>query len=858
MRRGVSSPTYPDFMVRSPLTGEPISNFASRIQWEQYQRAMQYNSPLVAGHRGFSPGALAGYPPGYLPHPPSYTPSLALSQRSMFSENPATPGSGSITLPGSLDCSRLTSPRPSIIGKSSRKRALSHSPFSDCGLDIESLTRSSEGSLRMTPYNSNSRSSSGSYGHLSAAAFGLLSPTHTLPQHPFWPHNSLPSSTPYYPSLFPYASMLPHPGSGGLPTSQPMVQPLGPSKTQSQMSSTTIKDQSSHNQVSSTVSHKDMKKSKVKTEMDDFPGTPAEVKPCHEGRPSGDLDAHRMFYDAEPDFVETNCHWMDCKLEFNTQEELVRHLNVDHIQSNKKAFVCKWSDCSRQEKPFKAQYMLVVHMRRHTGEKPHKCTFEGCNKAYSRLENLKTHLRSHTGEKPYMCEFPGCTKAFSNASDRAKHQNRTHSNAKPYVCKAPGCTKRYTDPSSLRKHVKTVHGPDFYANKKHKGDQPSPGGSSSGGGGAMNDASPRSDNNDDLDKKSETSDQLTNIKTEDPVPVSQMPSSDSQSSKQQTLGLSPLGHGQMKMSPMSQRSDHSPALPRVHSSHSLVSNNRHDDDLDRGGASSSHLPSSVGSLMDDSDDEDSDEIVLPATTVNLGSSTSVGATRTMQPNRLTSRVRRTRHMKSSSVSSLPPIGNLRRSQGQTGQGLPSMTEVSHRMPRVNQSPQRRQIQNIISVSAKETMGLGSFSGTSRRDSGTSTISSYMGSSANSASPYRFSGQFSRRSSDNSHQSSDASRVSSRTSNSPYEYDISLPGLDSPRDSIVSSHIGNMTMQLERTQLGSNPNLMSPGSAGQQPSPCGQMQRQERGVRCRKDSDSWSVGTPGVLPEGHSQARTAGQ
>lgn len=37
------------------------------------------------------------------------------------------------------------------------------------------------------------------------------------------------------------------------------------------------------------------------------------------------------------------------------------------------------------------------------------------------------------------------------------------------MCKAPGCTKRYTDPSSLRKHVKTVHGAEFYANKKHKG-----------------------------------------------------------------------------------------------------------------------------------------------------------------------------------------------------------------------------------------------------------------------------------------------------------------------------------------------------------------------------------------------------
>ena len=43
------------------------------------------------------------------------------------------------------------------------------------------------------------------------------------------------------------------------------------------------------------------------------------------------------------------------------------------------------------------------------------------------------------------------------------------STQKPYACKAPGCTKRYTDPSSLRKHVKTVHGPEFYANKRHKG-----------------------------------------------------------------------------------------------------------------------------------------------------------------------------------------------------------------------------------------------------------------------------------------------------------------------------------------------------------------------------------------------------
>lgn len=79
----------------------------------------------------------------------------------------------------------------------------------------------------------------------------------------------------------------------------------------------------------------------------------------------------------DDEFIETNCHWTDCTLEFATQDELVKHINNDHIHGNKKSFVCRWRDCTREEKPFKAQYMLVVHMRRHTGEKPHKCTFEG-------------------------------------------------------------------------------------------------------------------------------------------------------------------------------------------------------------------------------------------------------------------------------------------------------------------------------------------------------------------------------------------------------------------------------------------------------------------------------------------------
>nr|XP_009939230.1 PREDICTED: zinc finger protein GLIS3 [Opisthocomus hoazin] len=160
------------------------------------------------------------------------------------------------------------------------------------------------------------------------------------------------------------------------------------------------------------------------------------------------------------------CRWVDCSALYDQQEELVRHIEKIHIDQRKgEDFTCFWAGCPRRYKPFNARYKLLIHMRVHSGEKPNKCTFEGCKKAFSRLENLKIHLRSHTGEKPYLCQHPGCQKAFSNSSDRAKHQ-RTHLDTKPYACQIPGCTKRYTDPSSLRKHVKAHSSRDQQVRKK--------------------------------------------------------------------------------------------------------------------------------------------------------------------------------------------------------------------------------------------------------------------------------------------------------------------------------------------------------------------------------------------------------
>ncbi|XP_078682815.1 uncharacterized protein LOC144917087 isoform X3 [Branchiostoma floridae x Branchiostoma belcheri] len=156
---------------------------------------------------------------------------------------------------------------------------------------------------------------------------------------------------------------------------------------------------------------------------------------------------------------EFECKWQKvkstCGKKFKRLDDLVNHVNDLHIRPEKEVeYCCRWEGCARRGKGFNARYKMLIHVRTHTNEKPHRCP--RCNKCFSRLENLKIHNRSHTGEKPYVCPVEGCNKRYSNSSDRFKH-TRTHYVEKPYYCKMAGCNKRYTDPSSLRKHIKS-HG----------------------------------------------------------------------------------------------------------------------------------------------------------------------------------------------------------------------------------------------------------------------------------------------------------------------------------------------------------------------------------------------------------------
>uniref|UniRef100_A0A182WF96 C2H2-type domain-containing protein n=1 Tax=Anopheles minimus TaxID=112268 RepID=A0A182WF96_9DIPT len=202
------------------------------------------------------------------------------------------------------------------------------------------------------------------------------------------------------------------------------------------------------------------------------------------------LKVHQRSHTGELPF---ECSWSGCKQRFARSETLNRHL-VTHTSDRNHN--CRWC-----EKRFFRRDHLLAHVRRHNlpnseiqqlfpgvkiaktdskgcvespTESPplpqssgtdvalavvpeadprrtFRCSYEGCNKSYTRQSHLKAHELLHTGTLSFHCPWTNCGAAFARSYELSRHR-RKHSGERKFVCHI--CQQAFIRSDHLSSHVK--------------------------------------------------------------------------------------------------------------------------------------------------------------------------------------------------------------------------------------------------------------------------------------------------------------------------------------------------------------------------------------------------------------------
>ncbi|ULU03352.1 hypothetical protein L3Y34_002727 [Caenorhabditis briggsae] len=106
--------------------------------------------------------------------------------------------------------------------------------------------------------------------------------------------------------------------------------------------------------------------------------------------------------------------------EFSSTSEELKNIGCQKMKKNSnmplqdRPYKCPRDGCDRR---FSRSDELTRHIRIHTGQKPFQCRI--CSRAFSRSDHLTTHVRTHTGEKPFSCEI--CGRKFARSDERKRH-----------------------------------------------------------------------------------------------------------------------------------------------------------------------------------------------------------------------------------------------------------------------------------------------------------------------------------------------------------------------------------------------------------------------------------------------------
>ncbi|KAG5875785.1 hypothetical protein JTB14_023533 [Gonioctena quinquepunctata] len=109
-------------------------------------------------------------------------------------------------------------------------------------------------------------------------------------------------------------------------------------------------------------------------------------------------------------------------------------------------YECRYEGC---DKNFPAIWNLRKHEATHAGKVTHTC--HECGMEFTTYDTYRYHCKKHTGRK-FLC--PHCGRAFMQ-SVHLKYHMWTHTGIKKFKCDL--CEKSYTSVTQLKKHRRRHH-----------------------------------------------------------------------------------------------------------------------------------------------------------------------------------------------------------------------------------------------------------------------------------------------------------------------------------------------------------------------------------------------------------------
>ncbi|KAI0265917.1 hypothetical protein BC834DRAFT_157744 [Gloeopeniophorella convolvens] len=131
-------------------------------------------------------------------------------------------------------------------------------------------------------------------------------------------------------------------------------------------------------------------------------------------------------------------------------------VNGKLVLDSKRIYQCTFERC---DKSYTKPSRLEEHERSHTGDRPFVCT--KCDKSYLRETHLQAHARSHLpkSDRPFACEESDCDKRFWTAQHLHAHQEVIHFGEKPFKCTYADCEAAFLKHHKLRAHLANKHAP---------------------------------------------------------------------------------------------------------------------------------------------------------------------------------------------------------------------------------------------------------------------------------------------------------------------------------------------------------------------------------------------------------------